>query len=383
MLELWWRSRRAYALGREVDALPRKATEAVLDEASATAQGFLARARRACADASHGREPHALPGGLDGDAGPARAPCSACSRRCTARARRSRERATSTHCATGSTGPMRGLTRSFGCSAAGVSASAMLGLAAVFVRRAEGTAWARAQSLRDGPAARAVAHAPPARLVPAAGPAGRGAAARGRVARAGEHAQLGQLAERWESAQRASLRRSRSRPGADRAHARRARAHRGRAGRALSESVAPLSKQVVAQTGEALTRQMGATPRGAGPRPRPRAAKRTGPAREPARGARELAQGGPDAPGHPGRRPPRSSRPSSTLKHAIVAARRERLLGELSGGSTRARERSAPRASAESSRALSALGEQLVADSQQRESALAARWSDLVERVKS
>jgi hypothetical protein len=37
----------------------------------------------------------------------------------------------------GLSGPLRGLTRSFGCSAAGVSASAMLGLAAAFVRRRE------------------------------------------------------------------------------------------------------------------------------------------------------------------------------------------------------------------------------------------------------
>jgi hypothetical protein len=37
----------------------------------------------------------------------------------------------------GLSGPLRGLTRSFGCSAAGVSASAMLGLAAALVRRRE------------------------------------------------------------------------------------------------------------------------------------------------------------------------------------------------------------------------------------------------------
>jgi hypothetical protein len=46
----------------------------------------------------------------------------------------------------GLSGPMRGLTRSFGCSAAGVSASAMLGLAAAVVRRRESALFLRVQS---------------------------------------------------------------------------------------------------------------------------------------------------------------------------------------------------------------------------------------------
>jgi hypothetical protein len=46
--------------------------------------------------------------------------------------------------------PMKGLSRAFGTSAAGVSASAMLGLAAVFVRRAEGRFMSKIASLMAG-----------------------------------------------------------------------------------------------------------------------------------------------------------------------------------------------------------------------------------------
>ncbi len=46
--------------------------------------------------------------------------------------------------------PMKGLSRAFGTSAAGVSASAMLGLAAVFVRRAESRVTAKLASLASG-----------------------------------------------------------------------------------------------------------------------------------------------------------------------------------------------------------------------------------------
>jgi hypothetical protein len=51
----------------------------------------------------------------------------------------------------GLTGPLRGLTRSFGCSAAGVSASAMLGLSAVLVRRFEAQALRAVLAYASGP----------------------------------------------------------------------------------------------------------------------------------------------------------------------------------------------------------------------------------------
>jgi hypothetical protein len=51
----------------------------------------------------------------------------------------------------GLAGPLRGLTRSFGCSAAGVSASAMLGLAAVLVRRHESQALRAVLAYATGP----------------------------------------------------------------------------------------------------------------------------------------------------------------------------------------------------------------------------------------
>jgi len=51
----------------------------------------------------------------------------------------------------GLSGPMRGLTRSFGCSAAGVSASAMLGLAAALVRKREADALSHVYSYANGP----------------------------------------------------------------------------------------------------------------------------------------------------------------------------------------------------------------------------------------
>jgi hypothetical protein len=99
----------------------------------------------------------------------------------------------------GLSGPMRGLTRSFGCSAAGVSASALLGLASAIVRRREGTLFARIQSyaneaLRDLSPARSQALtlsklSEQGASMPAAAQA---------LARVAE--QLDGLSERWEAA---------------------------------------------------------------------------------------------------------------------------------------------------------------------------------------
>ena len=55
---------------------------------------------------------------------------------------------------TGLAAPMVGLSRAFGCSAAGVSASAMLGLGAVFVRRAEAATVSALARYAAGPLAR-------------------------------------------------------------------------------------------------------------------------------------------------------------------------------------------------------------------------------------
>jgi hypothetical protein len=99
----------------------------------------------------------------------------------------------------GLSGPMRGLTRSFGCSAAGVSASAMLGLAAAIVRRRESTLLLRVQSyaheaLRDLSPARSQALTL-SRLSEQGAAMPAAAEALTRVAE-----QLNGLSERWEAA---------------------------------------------------------------------------------------------------------------------------------------------------------------------------------------
>lgn len=103
----------------------------------------------------------------------------------------------------GLSGPMRGLTRSFGCSAAGVSASAMLGLAAALVRRREARVFASIQryanqALRDFSPARSQANAL-SQLAAQGSALPQAASALETVAQ-----QLFGLAERWESAHRAA-----------------------------------------------------------------------------------------------------------------------------------------------------------------------------------
>ncbi len=99
----------------------------------------------------------------------------------------------------GLSGPMRGLTRSFGCSAAGVSASALLGLASAIVRRREGALFSRIQSyaneaLRDLSPARSQALTL-SRLSEQGASMPAAAQALARVAQ-----QLDGLSERWEAA---------------------------------------------------------------------------------------------------------------------------------------------------------------------------------------
>ncbi|HEX6243991.1 MAG TPA: hypothetical protein VFZ61_23910, partial [Polyangiales bacterium] len=104
---------------------------------------------------------------------------------------------------TGLSGPVRGLTRSFGCSAAGVSASALLGLAAALVRRHESRVFTQLYSyanraLRDFSPLRSQANAL-AQLAAQGNALPQAAGALERVAQ-----QLSGLSERWEVAHRAA-----------------------------------------------------------------------------------------------------------------------------------------------------------------------------------
>jgi hypothetical protein len=159
----------------------------------------------------------------------------------------------------GLSGPMRGLTRSFGCSAAGVSASAMLGLAAVLVRRIEARTLAAVHVYAGGP-------------LRELSPVRRQLEALDRLASQGEAlpvaasalaqaaSQLGTLTERWDAAHRsATAAQQKSLSEAfERMRGELARTAI-ESGKQLTESIAPVLKQVVAQTGEAASRQMSAT----------------------------------------------------------------------------------------------------------------------------
>ena len=380
VMELWLRNRRAFALGREVDALPRKITEDLLDRASAPLKAFLrARIEHAPTPALGENLTPYLVGfmvmlGLLGTLLGLFETLHGAGQALTASADVNALRS-------GLSGPMRGLTRSFGCSAAGVSASAMLGLAAVFVRRAEGNAWARAQSFATGPLREL---SPMRRQLDSFQQLAQQGESLPRAAVSLEQASthLGQLAERWESAHRATLE-AQQKSAQELMEKMRSELARTSldAGRALSESVAPMLKQVVAQTGEALTRQMGAN--------REALDKDLAVRREADKALREslreeLACSRKEAQTHLATLAEAAQKLSGQLEEEARHRRSEaeRLLGELSG-----RLDAAASARAEENRgelaALSALGEQLVANSQQRESELAGRWSKLVDRIKS
>ncbi len=159
---------------------------------------------------------------------------------------------------TGLSGPMRGLTRSFGCSAAGVMASAMLGLAAVVVRRAEARALAFVHAYANGP-------------LRGLSPLRRQLDSLDKLAEQGEAlpiaasslakaaGTLDTLAARWESAHAAAAESQRkaivdavSRLGDDLGKS------ASLAAKSMHDTVAPLIKQSVAQTGEAAARHMNA-----------------------------------------------------------------------------------------------------------------------------
>jgi len=380
VIELWLRNRRAFALGREVDALPRKATESVLDKASAPLRAYLrARIEHAPTPAlSENLTPYlvgfmvmlGLLGTLLGLFETLHGAGQALTASADVNALRS-----------GLSAPMRGLTRSFGCSAAGVSASAMLGLASVFVRRAEANAWARAQSYATGPLREL---SPMRRQLDSFQQLAQQGESLPKAALSLEQASvhLGQLAERWESAHRATLeaQQKSAQELMERMRSELARTSTD-ASRALSESVAPMLKQVVAQTGDALARQMASTREALD---KDLAARREADAslRESLR--EELASARKEAQAHLATLAGSAKTLAGQLEQEAQERRREAdcLLSELSGKLDRAADERAEQNRQELA-ALAGLGERLVANSEQREVALADRWSALGERIES
>jgi hypothetical protein len=153
----------------------------------------------------------------------------------------------------GLSGPLRGLTRSFGCSAAGVSASAMLGLAAALVRRRE----ARVSAAVHAYAGSALQQLSPLR---------RQAGALEKLAQQGDALpraasalelaaeRVSSLAERWEVAHRAAT------TAQHQALEQAVRSLRGElsqaalgAGRDLQASLAQQVERMVQRTGQTLT----------------------------------------------------------------------------------------------------------------------------------
>ena len=256
--ELLLRVQRARSLDREVRALPRPATEQAI-EAASPRLGALLRARvemQPVPAAGESITPY-LVGlmvmlGLLGTLLGLFETLSGAGRALT-------ESGNVEALRNGLSGPMRGLTRSFGCSAAGVSASAMLGLAAVLVRRLEMRVLGAVHGYCAGP-------------LRALSPVRRQLDALDRLASQGEALpraadalslaaeRLGGLAERWEVAHRTAtevqqkslldaferLRGELTRAAVD-------------AGKALGSSVTPLVERMVAQTGEAAAQSMSAT----------------------------------------------------------------------------------------------------------------------------
>ncbi len=376
--ELWLRNRRAFAIRREVDALPRKVSEDLLDRTSAPLKAFFrARIEHAPTPSLGENLTPYLVGlmvmlGLLGTLLGLFETLHGAGQALTASADVSALRS-------GLKGPMLGLTRSFGCSAAGVSASAMLGLASVFVRRSEADAWSRAQSFATGPLREL---SPMRRQLDAFQQLAQQGESLPRAAVSLEQASthLGQLAERWETAHRATLeaQQKSAQELMERMRAELARTSVD-AGRALSESVAPMLKQVVAQTGDALTRQMSANREALD---KDLSVRREADAalRESLR--KELESSRKEAQTHLATLAEAATKLSGQLEQEASARRSEaeRLVSELSS-----RLEEVARERAEHSRgelaALSTLGEGLVARSEQQERALGERWDALVERI--
>jgi hypothetical protein len=159
----------------------------------------------------------------------------------------------------GLSGPMRGLTRSFGCSAAGVSASAVLGLAAALVRRREARSLAALQAYANG-ALRELS--PLRRQAGALSNLANQGDALPKAATALELAaeRLGGLAERWELAHRTAA--AAQQQALDQAM-RSLRADLSRAaveaGRDLQASLAKHVEQMVKSTGSAVSEHVART----------------------------------------------------------------------------------------------------------------------------
>jgi hypothetical protein len=256
--ELLLRVQRARALEREVHALPQPATEAAVEKASPRLRGLL-RARvemQPTPSAGESITPY-LVGlmvmlGLLGTLLGLFETLSGAGRALT-------ESGNVEALRNGLSGPMRGLTRSFGCSAAGVSASAMLGLAAVLVRRLEMRVLGAVHAYSAGPLREL---SPVRRQLDALDRLSNQGEALPRAADALALAaeRLSGLAERWEAAHQSAteaqqkslleaferLRGELTRAAVD-------------AGKALGSSVTPLVERMVAQTGEAAAQSMNAT----------------------------------------------------------------------------------------------------------------------------
>jgi hypothetical protein len=156
----------------------------------------------------------------------------------------------------GLSGPMRGLTRSFGCSAAGVAASALLGLASVLTRRTESKAAALVHAYANGPLRTL---SPMRRQLDAIGQLASQSEAWPRAADALSQAslQIAELATRWEQAHAAS------------SHSQRDMLEKtitalredlgksaGQMAASVHEAVAPLVQQTVTQAGAAAAQHV-------------------------------------------------------------------------------------------------------------------------------
>jgi hypothetical protein len=255
IVELLMRSRRAQRIQGEVAALPTQASEESVEAASPELRAFL-RARIEQATHVAGREAFTpyLVGlmvmlGLLGTLLGLFETLNGAGRALT-------ESTNVDALRNGLSGPMRGLTRSFGCSAAGVAASALLGLAAVLTRRSESRASALVHAYANGPLR---ALSPVRKQLDAIGKLASQSEAWPRAADALSQAsgQIGELAERWERAHTAAstvqremlektivaLREDLGKSAAQMAAS-------------MHEAVAPMVKQTVTQAGEAASKHV-------------------------------------------------------------------------------------------------------------------------------
>jgi hypothetical protein len=154
--------------------------------------------------------------------------------------------------------PIEGLTRSFGCSAAGISASAMLGLAVALVRRREARVWKQFHAYAAGPLRALTASARQVRALERL--AGQNVIlpeAAGTLERVGT--QLTELSTQLVSLQQTAIK-AQQRAFSDLLASVRGEFNKaaGEIGEALHARVSPLLEQLATRSGEALVAQAGA-----------------------------------------------------------------------------------------------------------------------------